>query len=311
MPVRTVLVALLLLGTAIPAPAQLFRAYLSASGSDFNPCTLPAPCRLLPAAIQAVAPGGEVWMLDSANYNTGTVTIQKSATILAVPGVIGSLVAQGGTPAVLVSAAGLEVAFRNMSFSQLATDDNSFTSGVRVTAASAVTFSGCVFKGLSSAGLYLSGGARGRVHDTSFDQVQSGVLAAGDARVTISRSRFFGGGTGVSLTNDTSSMVHASVTDSVFSGNTRGIWTNTYGAYNKARVTVMRSTFESNTTALVVAVAGNLDNNAIRISSSALVGNGRAWSHNSVNAAIISTGDNVIGENDLSNVGALTTVSGQ
>lgn len=49
------------------AHAQLFRAYLAIGGSDSNPGTLPAPCRLLPAALNAVADGGEVWMLDSAN----------------------------------------------------------------------------------------------------------------------------------------------------------------------------------------------------------------------------------------------------
>jgi hypothetical protein len=38
--IATVLVA----GTA---HAQLFRAYLSPTGLDTNPCTLPAPCRLL------------------------------------------------------------------------------------------------------------------------------------------------------------------------------------------------------------------------------------------------------------------------
>ena len=67
--------ALLACGTA---QAQLFRAYLAADGLDSNPCTLPAPCRLLPAALAAVADGGEIWLLDSANYNTGTVSIAKS-----------------------------------------------------------------------------------------------------------------------------------------------------------------------------------------------------------------------------------------
>ena len=40
------------------AQAQLFRAYLAVAGNDANPCTVPAPCRLLPAALAAVADGG-------------------------------------------------------------------------------------------------------------------------------------------------------------------------------------------------------------------------------------------------------------
>ena len=77
---------------SVTAQAQIFRAYLSSEGLDTNACTLPAPCRLLPAALTAVANGGEIWMLDSANYNTGQVNIAKSVTILAVPGALGSVV---------------------------------------------------------------------------------------------------------------------------------------------------------------------------------------------------------------------------
>ena len=101
----------LLLSTA--AQAQLFRAYVASTGSDANPCNLPAPCRLLPAALAAVADGGEIWMLDSANYNTATVTIGKSVSILAVPGAVGSVVAVGG-PAISITAGSLTVAVRNL-----------------------------------------------------------------------------------------------------------------------------------------------------------------------------------------------------
>src|SRR6187402_2972392 len=95
------------------AHAQLFRAYITSDGSDANPCTLAQPCRLLPAALTAVADGGEIWMLDSANYNAATVSITKSVSILAVPGAVGSIVAIGG-PAISITAAGLKVALRNL-----------------------------------------------------------------------------------------------------------------------------------------------------------------------------------------------------
>ena len=38
------------------ADAGLFRAYLSVHGADTNSCALADPCRLLPAALAAVAP---------------------------------------------------------------------------------------------------------------------------------------------------------------------------------------------------------------------------------------------------------------
>ena len=59
------------------AQAQAFRTYLSGSGNDANPCSLVAPCRLLPAAMAAVIDGGEIWMLDSANYNSGPVNVEQ------------------------------------------------------------------------------------------------------------------------------------------------------------------------------------------------------------------------------------------
>src|SRR5258706_4819435 len=88
----TALVSMMMLCTA-PQAAGLFRAYLASDGNDANPCTLTLPCRLLPAALTAVADGGEVWMLDSANYNAAQVNITKSVSILAVTGAPGSLVA--------------------------------------------------------------------------------------------------------------------------------------------------------------------------------------------------------------------------
>src|SRR5258706_8578213 len=94
--------------------AGLFRAYLASSGSDANPCTLPQPCRLLPAALAAVADGGEIWMLDSANFNTGVVNIAKSVTILAIPGALGSVVSTDAHHAIYIDAANAKVTLRNL-----------------------------------------------------------------------------------------------------------------------------------------------------------------------------------------------------
>src|SRR5688572_3471138 len=94
---------------------QAFRVYLSSEGLDGNPCTVQAPCRLLPRALQTVADGGEVWILDSANYNTGPVAITKSVSIIAVPGAVGSFVTLGG-PALTVDSAAVSLSLRNLVF---------------------------------------------------------------------------------------------------------------------------------------------------------------------------------------------------
>src|SRR4051812_29612551 len=106
------LATLAAIAAASDAQAGIFRSYLSVNGSDANTCTLPQPCRLLPAALAAVNDGGEIWMLDSANFNVGTVSITKSVTLLAVPGALGSVIANGGD-AININAAGAKVALRN------------------------------------------------------------------------------------------------------------------------------------------------------------------------------------------------------
>lgn len=61
-----------------PAQAQT-RVFVSATGSDSNPCTFAAPCRAFQHAHDVVAAGGEIDVLDPAGY--GAVTITKAISI--------------------------------------------------------------------------------------------------------------------------------------------------------------------------------------------------------------------------------------
>jgi len=53
-------------------------------------------------------------MLDSANFNQGTVNFTKSVTVLAVPGAVGSIVAVNGAPAATIASASVNVTLRNV-----------------------------------------------------------------------------------------------------------------------------------------------------------------------------------------------------
>src|SRR5215813_9505922 len=61
------------------AEAQATRVFVSGGGSDNNACTITKPCRNFQAAHNAVAPGGEIDVLDPAGY--GTLTITKAIAI--------------------------------------------------------------------------------------------------------------------------------------------------------------------------------------------------------------------------------------
>jgi hypothetical protein len=156
------LASLLLAGTA---QAQLFRTYLSIGGNDANPCTVVAPCRLLPAALAAVASGGEVWMLDSANYNTTTVNITKSVTILAVPGAVGSVVASSAD-AILIATAGVKVTLRNLVIVPLAGATGLFN-GVHMSLGNSLVVEKCVVANMSNNGIYVHTASGTRVVDST------------------------------------------------------------------------------------------------------------------------------------------------
>src|SRR5262245_52271216 len=64
---------------ATTAQAQPTRVFVAAQGNDVNSCTFAQPCRTFQKAHDAVAPGGEIDVLDPAGY--GAVTITKSISI--------------------------------------------------------------------------------------------------------------------------------------------------------------------------------------------------------------------------------------
>src|SRR6266545_2531661 len=76
-----------------PAPSPQIRTYVSGLGDDSGPCSETAPCRTFQTAVGLTLPGGEIFVLDSANY--GPVTIDKALTIMSEGGVAGILATKG------------------------------------------------------------------------------------------------------------------------------------------------------------------------------------------------------------------------
>ncbi len=206
------------------AHAQLFRAYLASTGSDGNPCTLPAPCRLLPAALAAVASGGEIWMLDSANYNSGMVTVGKSVSILAVPGAVGSLVALNNAPAIFVAADGLTIALRNVVIGPVA-GATAGTEGVRLNGASTVAIEQSLIANLTSSGVVVLGSGKLRVTDSTLrNNAGFGIVLQNGASAAIASTRMLDNGFGgVYAAGTSASTTIASVSDSLLSGGGEGV----------------------------------------------------------------------------------------
>jgi len=240
------LLATLLISTA--AHAQLFRAYLAIDGSDANPCTLPAPCRLLPAALAAVADGGEIWMLDSANYNTATVNITKSVKILAVPGAVGSVLATGG-PAISIATAGVSVSLRNLVIAPLPGGGSTY--GILMTAGDSLTVEGSLLSGLPSTAILVTAAASVKVVDTTIREADWGIDVRNGARATVTRC----------VTSVTNWAVYAygstagttttmSVSDSTLEGGSVGAAAQSINATATVKVSVSNSQVNGNSTNL-------------------------------------------------------------
>jgi hypothetical protein len=286
------------------ANAQLFRAYVASTGNDANPCTLPAPCRLLPRALTTVASGGEIWMLDSANYNASTVTIPKSVTFLAVPGVIGSVVATGG-PALSISTAGLAVALRNLVIVPLTSAPGTY--GVQMTAASTLTIDGCLLANLQNNAVHVVGpGTLSIANSIVRNNLDYAVWLENGAVADVSSTKMLNNAVGgVRVFASAASTSTATVSDSIISGGQDGVIAYANVAGGTARIFVTRSTIQNTGYALNSQSSG-VGSTLVAVSASMVTNNGNAWLQLGAGSMVRSLGNNHLTDN-AGSLGALTT----
>jgi hypothetical protein len=308
MRLRTVLrgaLALIAILSSFAAQAQVFRAYLSVNGSDTNPCSIQLPCRLLPRALETIVDGGEVWMLDSANYNTGPVAVDKSASILAVPGAVGSVVALGG-PAVDISASGLKVSLRNLVIAPFP-GTSGFPPGIRMTGASALTIENSVIANLPNNGVQVTGAGTLKITDTVIRSNGGYAVELRDGpSAEISRTEMLANvNGGVGVQSDTVS-TSVTVSDSVISGGFQGVHLINFGAGTNARGFVTRCTIEGTGTGLAAETGGGAGSAVIAVSYSMIVNiSVYAWYLNGTGSVIRTLGNNHFTDNNSSQ-GVLT-----
>lgn len=292
-----------------PTHALLFRAYLASNGSDANQCTLAQPCRLLPAAIAAVASGGEIWMLDSANYNSGTVTIGKSVSIRAVPGSVGSIVATGGGPAISITTGGLDVALRNVAIGPIAGGSDG-TNGVEMTGASNLTIEDSVIAGVPGNAIYIVGTGSLRLAGTTLRKNgQYTVWLQDGARGVITATRMLDNTYNViAYGHSAGTTTVATISDSVMS---RGY----YGAYAyvdvaaTARISVARCTIER-TVFPIGSDAPFGGTTELNVGSSQIVDNSNAWLQSGAGGTLLSLGNNQMSGNGAP-IGSKTSLAPQ
>lgn len=214
-------------GVSNDAWAQSNRVFASArSGSDANTCNnINTPCQTFQGAVNQVATGGTVIVLDSGGY--GPVTIGKALTIDAPPGIVAFIHPPSGNAVSVAAGATDIVVLRGLSLNVGAGD------GIAVTSVGALYVENCTIVGFASAGLRFASAGQLFVKDSTFsNNGAEGILvapASGMASAAIDRCRLEGNGGASQFTGALVAGHNSAVTvhDSVASGNFRGFQAGT------------------------------------------------------------------------------------
>jgi hypothetical protein len=145
----TIMAAALALAVTLPAVsahAQAPRTFVSAAGSDGNPCSFAAPCRHFQAAVNATSAGGEVDALDPAGY--GPITISHAITI---EGQGWSYIAPPANGSgITINAVNGNVAIRGVSLNGVGV--SGITDGIIFNSGGSLTITDCVVQNFSASG---------------------------------------------------------------------------------------------------------------------------------------------------------------
>jgi nitrous oxidase accessory protein NosD len=268
-----VIAAVLALAAMLPAvPAQAQRVFVSATGSDSNPCTFASPCRGFQHAHDVAAAGGEIDVLDPAGY--GALTIGKSISIQG-HGFSGITVASGANGITINAPSSSVINLRGL----LIDGAGVGTYGIQFNVGASLNVQDCVIRNLDTGiDFFPSTASKLFVSDTIVSDNPAGVGILVLPNGSVSIAAFFNhvevdnNGAGVSAN---SSQTYVAIRDSSISGNVAGV-------VGQSSATV-------------------------RLSHSTITGNGTGWAANT-GGTVSSTRDNLIDNNTLGN-GAPTLLS--
>jgi hypothetical protein len=147
---RIVIAAALALAVTLPAvqaQAQSPRTFVSAAGSDSNPCSFTAPCRHFQAAVNVTSPGGEVDALDPAGYSpiviSHPITIEGQGWSYIAP--------PAGGNAITINAVSGNVTIRGVSLNGAGVTGG--TNGIVFNSGGSLTVTDCVVQNFTTDGI--------------------------------------------------------------------------------------------------------------------------------------------------------------
>jgi hypothetical protein len=270
------------------------RTYVSGTGNDSSPCTASQPCATFQAALALTSAGGEIFVLNSADY--GAVTIDKAVTITS-EGAVAGILATSGAAITIGAGANDTINLKGLGLDGA----NTGTVGIQFTSGKSLTIQKSFIRNFTNSGVSFapSGAAALVVSDTSVtNNASNGVLvsdgSSGSIAVKGALARVIASGNGVGIL---ASGVGASlaVTDSVANTNTYGIGSSS------STVMVRNSTASANTVGIIADQPGA----TVRVSESTITGNGTGWQATN-SGQVLSYGNNNVGGNTTDGVATTT-----
>ena len=266
----------------------LTRTYVSGTGSDSNPCVAANPCLTLQGALALTAAGGEIYVLDSANY--GPVTINKAVTITSEGAAAGVLATSGA--GITISAGATDVVnLRGLDID----GSNSGSVGIQFNSGQSLNIQKSVVRSFTGSGINFApnGASFLFVADTTLiNNAGYGISLTNNATGVVSRVTATENGAGILAYG---SGVSLTVTDFLAGHNTFGI-----GASSSA-VMVRNSTFNGNSVGI------SADQSAIIwVGQSTIAGNLTGWQATN-SGQVVSYGNNDVSGNTAGGT-AITTV---
>jgi parallel beta helix pectate lyase-like protein len=264
------------------------RTYVSGTGSDSNPCSASQPCKTLQVALSLTVAGGEIYVLNSANY--GPVTISKAVTITGEGAVAGVLAT--GSAAITISASANDV----INLRGLDIDGgNAGGIGIQFNSGQSLNIQKSQIRNFTNSGINFtpSGTSTLFVSDTVVTHNGSnGILITNSATGALSRVTASGnGGIGVAASGANTGVT---VTDTVASNNNYGI-----GA-SSSTVMVRNSMISNN----AVGVAAD-QSATVRVTQSTITGNGTGWQATN-GGQLLTYGNNNVGGNTINGTATTT-----
>jgi hypothetical protein len=135
-----------------PAQAEPNRTWVSGKGTDSGACTLALPCRTLAFALTQTHAGGEIDVLDPADY--GTVTITKAINILndgvGTASILNAV--SDGNGVTIIAGASDSVHLRGLTIEGLGRGNN----GILFNTGGNLEIENCVIRGFTFAGINIA-----------------------------------------------------------------------------------------------------------------------------------------------------------